>query len=199
MKAISLVLAVLVWTADGVRAEALSARRAFELANQRVTDAAQNNLLWMEGTMSDSSLRPRHWEITFYDPERLNAGTMVRIQDGAVVKIGGAVRLFDDARWKRFGRNFTGYSLEELVDLNRWRLDSDAITARAVAHPRLADYQVTGVRLLLRKPSDGDVAPTWRVRVLARPKGESSRDRWVGQLTYSADSGELLRDELNVR
>ncbi len=199
MKKIVLMLAVLVATAGVTRAEPLSARRALELANQRVTDGAQNNLLWMEGTMSDSSLRPRHWEVTFYDPERLNAGTMVRIQDSAVVKIGGAVRLFDDARWKRFGRNFSGYSLDELVDLNRWRHDSDAITARVVAHPRLADYTVTGVRMLLRKPSDGDVAPIWRVRVLARPKGEGARDRWVGQLTYNADSGELLRDDLSVR
>jgi len=180
-------------------AEAPSARKALDLANQRVTDGARGNVLWMEGTISDLNLRPRQWEITFYDPERLNAGTMVRVKDGQVVRVGGAVRLFDDARWKRFGRNFSGYNLEEIINLNRLRFDSDAIVAKVITHNRLADYQVVGVQLILRKPSDGDVAPTWRVRVLARPKTEGARDRWVGNLTYHAESGELLRDDLAIK
>ncbi|MCS7049854.1 MAG: hypothetical protein NZ483_11260 [Verrucomicrobiae bacterium] len=184
---------------SGAWAGTLTARQAMNLANQRVTDAAQNNLIWMEGTHSDENLRPRIWEVTFYDPARLNAGTMVRIQDDQVLKVGGAVRLFDDARWTRFGRNFTGYHVNEIINLKRWNLDSDAVVAKALAHPRLSGYEVVGVRLLLRKPSDGDVAPNWRVTIRARPRDRDSGARWLGSLTYNAETGELLRDDLAVR
>ena len=53
-------------------------------------------------------------------------------------------------------------------------------------------------RSLLRKPSDGDVAPTWRVKVLARAKAEGAVSKWVGSLTYNGETGELLRDDLTV-
>lgn len=192
--------AVLVWqVAAGLAlANTLTARQAMNLANQRVTDAAQNNLIWIEGTHSDVNLRPRIWEVTFYDPARLNAGTMVRIQDDQVLKVGGAVRLFDDARWTRFGRNFTGYHVNEIISLKRWNVDSDAIVQKASSHPRLSGYEVVGVRLLLRKPSDGDVAPNWRVTIRARARDRDSGARWIGSLTYNAETGELLRDDLAV-
>ena len=131
MKKLGLMMAVVLGLmAVAAQAEPVTARKALELANQKLPDAAQNNLIWIEGTLSDTSLRPRQWEITFYDPERLNAGTMVRMQDNSVKKIGGAVRMFDDARWSRFGRNFSGYNLNEIISLARWRFDSDAITAK---------------------------------------------------------------------
>lgn len=194
-------LAAVLWGLVGGLAVAatLTARQAMNLANQRVTDAAQNNLIWMEGTHSDANLRPRIWEVTFYDPARLNAGTMVRIQDNQVIKVGGAVRLFDDARWTRFGRNFTGYHVDEIINLKRWKLDSDAVAAKALAHPRLSGYEVVGMRLLLRKPSDGDVAPNWRVTIRARPRNHDREAKWIGSLTYNAETGELLRDDLLVR
>ncbi len=52
--------------------------------------------------------------------------------------------------------------------------------------------------MVLRKPSDGNVPPSWRLRLRARPSDNPSRERWIGYLQYNAETGELLADELTV-
>ncbi len=179
--------------------EQVTAKQALNLANQQVPDYAQNQVLSIEGYNTDSALRPRVWDITLYDHKRFNGGLVVRVKDGAVVSKTGAVRLFDDARWTRFGRNFSGYDPAEIVRLARWALDSDQVVAKVVALPRLSDYEVTALTFVLRKPSDGNVPPVWRIKVRARLKTKASSEGWVGYLQYNAESGELIKDELSVK
>jgi hypothetical protein len=175
-----------------------TAKQALEVANLQIATNAQNQVIMMEGTRSDSSLSPRQWDITFFDTNRVNDGLMVRVKDGAVVNKSGSLRMFDDPRWSRFGRNFAGYYPDEVIKLKRWKLDSDQIVRTAQAHPKLTSLQVTDVVLLLRKSSDGDVPPVWRIKVRARPPQKPSRESWVGYLEYNAETGELLVDELRV-
>jgi hypothetical protein len=152
----------------------------------------------MEGSVSDSNLQPRQWDVLLYDPKRTNGGTVVRVKDGAVKSVGASVRMFDDARWKHFGRNFSGYNTGEIISMSRWGIDSDKLISSVVALPKLADVQVTEVRLTLRKLSDGDVPPVWTIKLRARPKHNPSRERWIGSLQVNAESGEVIADNLNV-
>lgn len=175
-----------------------TAKQAVALANAKVDAAIRDHVILLEGKDSDSSLRPRVWEVTYYDHQRWQGGTVVRVKDGAAVSVGPSVRLFDDARVKRFGRNFTGYDKEEIMDVGRWVMDSDKVVAAALAHPRLAGLQVTAVMLRLAKPSDGAVPPQWRVSLRARAAANPTRERWVGHLYYNAETAELVAELLNV-
>ena len=187
----------LAWAAHDARAIDLpTAKGALALANAKVDTNAQNQVIVIEGNRSDSDLRPRQWDITMFDTNRVNNGLLVRVKDGAVVSQSGSVRMFDDAHWNHFDRNLSGYSTKEIVNLKRWKLDSDQILRVAQTHPKLAGLQVMEVVLTLRKASDGDVPPVWRIKVRARPQNNPRREGWIGYLEYNAENGELLGDEL---
>ncbi len=185
------------WPAGAI--EQLTAKQAVNLANQQVEEHSQKQVLLVEGKQSDSQLRPRIWDVALYDHKRANGAAVVRVKDGAVTSLTGSVRLFDDARWSRFDRNFTGFHVDEVVKLARWKVDSDEVVAKAVANPRLSGHEVTAVTLAFHKLSDGDVPPIWRIKLRARPKDQASRERWVGYLQFNAESGELIKDELRVK
>ena len=194
----SVALAVLAFSMSAMALNSPTAKAAVGLANAKLDPIVQDQVLMMEGFDSDSNLRPRIWDITYYDAKRIQGGTMVRVKDGAVVSITGSFRLFDDARWSRFGRNFSGYDLAEIISVGRWMLDSDQVLATALSQTKLAGLQVTKVVMTLRKPSDGDVAPAWLIEFRARPVNNPRRERWIGYLQYDAETGKLLRDELRV-
>jgi hypothetical protein len=175
-----------------------SAKNALAIANGPVDDAVKDQVMSVEGTSSDSNLQPRQWDFVLYDPNRANGGTIVRVKDGAVKSVGSSVRMFDDGRWKKFGRNFTGYDPSEIISMGRWTIDSDKLISSVVGLPKLADVQVTAVRMSLRKLSDGDVPPVWTIQLRARPKHNPSLERWVGSLQVNAESGEVISDNLNL-
>lgn len=179
--------------------EQVTAKQAVTLANQQVDEHVHNQVLLVEGRQSDSQLRPRVWDVTLYDHKRANGAAVLRVKDGAVTSLTGSVRLFDDARWSRFGRNFTGFHVDEIMQWSRWSMDSDQAIAKAVADPRLSAYEVTGVVLQLRKLSDGNVPPVWRVKVRARPKANAAGERWVGYIQFDAETGSVIKNELRVR
>jgi hypothetical protein len=186
---------------SGALAEAVqvpTAKNALAIANGSVDEGVKDQVISFEGTSSDSTLQPRQWDVVLYDPARSNGGTIVRVKDGAVMSVGASVRMFDDARWKKFGRNFTGYDLSEIINMGRWTIDSDKLIASVIAIPKLANIQVTEVKLMLRKLSDGDVPPIWTITLRARPKHNPSRERWIGNLQVNAESGEVITDNLNV-
>ena len=183
----------------GEAAELPSAKQALALANEQVDADVKDQVVVMVGVNSDSDLRPRVWEIVLYDPNRINDGVKLTVKDGAVTAISSSLRMFDDGRWKSFSRNFSGYWPEEIINVGRWAKDSDAIIEAVKSHASLAEYAVTELQFNLRKLSDGDVPPAWRVRVRARPKDNAFREHWVGYLQFNADTGELLRDELTVK
>ncbi len=175
-----------------------TAKQAVELVNTQLNVIARNQVVVVEGSDSNTDLRPRKWDITFFEAGEMNGGILVRVKDGAFVSKSTSVRMFDDARWNRFTRNFSGYEDTEVIKPARWLVDSDAAIKSALAHPKLAGLQVTAVRLTLRKPSDGDVPPVWRVKLRARSPQTPRRDRWVGHLEFNAENGQLLADELRV-
>jgi len=178
--------------------EVLTAKQALAKANARVEPPLRDQLIMIQGDQSDTLLRPRVWDVTLYDETRPHKACVVRVKDGAAVNVASGIRMFDGARWRRFGRNFTGYVAAEVMDLSRWALDSDKVLAQALHSPKLDGLEVTGVRLLLRKASDGNVPPLWRVELLARPKQDPAKERWIGYLEYNAETGDLLVDELRV-
>lgn len=202
MRRLGIVLPVLLACgAVSARADKLlvpTAKQAVELANQKIDASARNHILIIEGDHSDSDMRPRQWDITFYDTAKKHGGVLVRVKDGAVVSTSRSVRLFDDARMSRFERNFSGYDNSEVMNASRWRMDSDEVITKALRHPSLKQVQATEVRLTLRKLSDGDVPPVWHVKVRARQLDKPKRDRWVGYEEFNADYGELLVDQLRV-
>lgn len=175
-----------------------SAKQAVEMVNTQINATTRNQIVVIEGSDSNTDLRPRRWDITFYDAGELNSGLLARVKDGALVSKSTSVRMFDDARWNRFTRNFSGYHDTEVINPARWLYDSDAIIKSALAHPKLAGLQVTALRLTLRKLSDGDVPPVWRVMLRARSPMNPRRDRWIGHLQFNAENGQLLADELRV-
>jgi len=179
--------------------EVLTAKQALARAQAVVGPAIAPQLISVEGMDSDPQLRMRVWDFTFYEPQRGQRGVVVRVKDAALIGTRGAnLRLFEDARWRHFGRNFSGFEPTEVLNLNHWVLDSDRIVANVLSHSRLTGLEVTAVRLWLRKPSDGDVPPQWRVEVRARPRSDPRQEKWIGFLQFSAETGQLLVDELRV-
>lgn len=196
---LTLAVAVALMIGGAARAiELPTAKGALALANEQVDASVKDMVIVIRGLRADTNLRPRIWEITLYDTNRLNDGTVVKVKDGAVISTGSSLRMFDDGRGKNFSRNFSGYWPEEVINVGRWSMDSDQLIETVRSHPRLLNYTVTEVSMVLRKLSDGNVPPAWRIRIRARPNDDPARERWVGYLTYNAESGELLRDELTV-
>jgi hypothetical protein len=175
-----------------------AAKACVKIAQHQVEPAARANLVLIEGRDSDSNLQPRRWDITFYDPHRLNGGVVVRVKDAAVTSVSTSIRMLDDGSWSRFERNFTGYKAEEVIPSARWKLDSDQAIAKVVGLSRLANIQVTETRVSLRKLSDGDVPPVWRVSVRGRHRNNPSNERWLGSVQINAETGETLADDLRL-
>ncbi len=179
--------------------EVLTARQALARAQTVVGPTVQNQLVAVAGLDSDPQLRLRVWDFTFYDARRSQRGVVVRVKDAALIGTRGAsLRLFEDAKWRHFGRNFSGFEPTEVLNLSHWVFDSDQIIANVVSHPKLAGMEVTAVRMWLRKPSDGDVPPQWRIEVRARLRSDPRQEKWIGYLQYSAQTGQLLVDELRT-
>ncbi len=175
-----------------------TAREAVGFANAKFPSGAQNQVLRIEGTHSDSDMRPREWSVTVYDTSRVNNAATIRVKDGVLTSVGTPLRLFEDARWSNFDRNFTGYESGEVINTDRWKLDSPAALSKAMADPALANVQVTEVRMTLRKLSNGDVPALWRVYLRARSRANPGRESWVGYVDLSAETGEIVRNELRV-
>ena len=173
-----------------------TAKKAADLANTEAKTGGQYRVLRVEGENADSDLRLRQWDVTVYSAERGNNAMLIRVKDGIVVSTTGAVRLFDDARWTKFGRNFSGYNLAEVIQLAHWKLDSADVLARVAALPGLEKLQVTDAKMLLRKLSDGDVPAIWRVKVKARSKAQPGREGWIGAVDLSAETGEVIKNDL---
>jgi hypothetical protein len=175
-----------------------TAKEAKELANSRFVSGAQNQVIRIIGTYSDGDLKPRRWDVTLFDGRRGHNATVVRVRDGVVVSATGSIRLFDDARWSHFGRNFTGYDPDEVINQQRWKLDSPEALTRVLSLPALANVQVTEVVMTLRKLSDGDVPPVWRIALRARSRAVPRRQAWIGYVDLNAETGDILANETRV-
>ena len=175
-----------------------TARQAMEIANKRLAPHEQNQVVRIEGRHSDSDLHIREWSVTFYDDTRVNNAVTVRVKDGQATDADEPLRLFEDARWDHFDRNFTGYARGEIISLQRWKLDSDDALSKVLKDPKLAEIQVTEVRMALRKLSDGDVPPVWRVWLRGRSRTQAKHESSIGHVDVSAESGEVLANELRT-
>ena len=175
-----------------------TAKKAADLANTEAKTGGPYRVLRVEGEEADSDLRLRQWDITVYAGDRGNNAMMIRIKDGIVVSTTSAVRLFDDARWTKFGRNFSGYNLAEVLQPARWKLDSPEVLAKVAALPAMEKLQLTDAKMSLRKLSDGDVPAIWRVKVKARSKTQPGREGWVGAVDLSAETGEVIKNDLHA-
>jgi hypothetical protein len=173
-----------------------TAKRVADLAHARFQSGSQNQIIRLEGVDADSDLRPRQWDVTVFDPNRANKGTVIRLRDGVVVSVAGAVRMFDDARWSKFDRNFSGYDVGEVINPARWKLDSTDAVTKIGALPGMTNIQLVDVRMTLVKLSDGDVPPVWRVKVRGRSRVVPSREAWIGAVSFSAETGEVLKNDL---
>ena len=191
---------LLVWSLSvvAVFAGALpTAKKAADLANAEAKTGNVYRVLRVDGENADSDLRLRQWDITVYSSDRGNKALLIRIKDGIVVSTTSAVRLFDDARWSSFGRNFTGYNVAEIIQTGRWKLDSPDVLTRVAALPDLEKLQITDAKMSLRKLSDGDVPAIWRVKVKARSKAQPGREAWIGAVDLSAETGEVIKNDLH--
>ncbi len=175
-----------------------TARQAVDIAKKRMPPSSQDLVLRIEGVRSDAELRPREWRVTFYDDSRVNNALTVKVEDGRDTKVETVLRMFEDGTWRHFDRNFTGFSRNEAINLSRWKIDSDEAVSKALKQPRISEVQVTEARLVLRKLSDGDVPPVWRVYLRARSKTNPGRQAAIGYIDLSAESGEVLRNETRV-
>jgi len=173
-----------------------TAKKAADLANTEAKTGGSYRVLRLEGEDADSDLRLRQWDVTIYAADRGNKAVMIRIKDGIVVSTTSAVRMFDDARWTQFGRNFTGYNPSEEIQPTRWKLDSPDVLARVAALPGMEKVQLTDAKMSLRKLSDGDVPPIWRVKVKARSKAQPGREGWIGAVDLSAETAEVIKNDL---
>ena len=190
---------LLLWalpTATIFAANIPTAKKTAELAGIEAKTDGQFRIIRLEGEEADSDLRPRQWDVTVYDTQRGNHATTFRFKDGVAVSVAGAVRVFDDARWTQFGRNFTGYEPSEIIQLVRWKLDSTDALNRIAVLPGMDNVQITDVKMVLRKWSDGDVAPVWRVKVKARSKRQPGREGWIGVVDLSAETSEVIQSTL---
>ena len=173
-----------------------TAKKVAELANTEINTGGQFRVIRMEGEDTDSDLHPRQWDVTVYDGQRGNHATTIRFKDGVAVSVAGAVRMFDDARWTQFGRNFTGYDPSEIISVSRWKLDSSDVLSRVAGLPGMDKLQITGTKMALRKLSDGDVPPIWRAKIKARSKLQPGREGWIGVVELSAETGEVIQNSL---
>ena len=194
----SLIVALTVASVSAQVVSQPTAKKAGEMANAQVNKGGDNRVIRLEGENSDSDLRPRQWDVIVYDPTRTNHGTAVRIKDGVAISLAPSVRMFDDASWGHFGRNFTGYDIGEVINLKRWKLDSTDAVAKVTAMPGVTAVQITAVKLTLSKLSDGDVAPVWQVKIKGRLRADPRRELWIGSVELSAETGEILKNNINI-
>ena len=190
---------LLLWalpTAAILAANVPTAKKIADLADAEIKTGGQFRIIRIEGEDADSDLSPRQWDVTVYDPVRGNHATTIRFKDSMAVSMTGAVRVFDDARWTQFGRNFTGYDPSEIIQLVRWKLDSPDVLARIAMLPGMDKVQITDVKMILRKLSDGEVPPVWSVNVKVRSKLKPGREGWIGVVELSAETGEVIQNTL---
>ena len=191
---------LLIWalpTAAILAASVTTAKKVANLADDEVKTGGQFRVIRLEGEDADSDLAPRQWDVTVYDMRRGNHATTVRFKDGVAVSQAGAVRVFDDARWSQFGRNFTGYDPAEILQFARWKLDSSEVIDRVAVLPGMEKVKITDVKMSLRKLSDGDVPAVWQVKVKARSKLKPGREGWIGVAELSAETGEIIQNTLH--
>ena len=190
---------LLLWalpTAVILAANVPTAKKIADIADTEAKTGGQFRVIRLEGEDADSDLSPRQWDVTVYDIVRGNHATTIRFKDGLAVSTTGAVRVFDDAHWTQFGRNFTGYDPAEIIQLARWKLDSTDVLARIATLPGMDKVQITDVKMALRKLSDGDVPPVWHVKVKVRSKLKPGREGWIGVVELSAETGEVIQTTL---
>ena len=192
------ILALTMFSSVALSADLPTARQAVSIAKKRMSPVSQDQVLRIEGRRSDPELRIRQWDITFYDDTRVNNAIAVRVDDGQDTETQVRLRMFENASWDHFDRNFTGFSRKEVIDPARWKIDSDDAMSKVLKQPGLSEVQVTEVRMTLCKLSDGEVPPVWRVYLRARSKTNPSREAAIGYVELSAESGEVLRNETRV-
>src|SRR5438128_84914 len=130
------ILALTMLSSVAVAANPPTARQAVDVAKKRMSPVSQDQVLRIEGRRSDPELRIRRWDITFYDDTRVNNAIAVRVDDGQDTETQVQLRMFENASWDHFDRNFTGFSRKEVIDPARWKVDSDNAVSKVLKQPR---------------------------------------------------------------
>jgi hypothetical protein len=185
-----LTLCLLVFTCSFSSAQVLSAFKARDLAAREVNNESRTRVIEIYGPKSETNLLPTEWNVLFYDPYAQQDGRLVRVVGNSVVAIREGYTQLDRFR-------LAAYKLEEVMEPSRLKIDSDGVLNALRRSTALRNTTISRLQMRLRKPEAGNYPAVWFVKIYTINK-ESNKESVIGDAQVSAETGQVLRLELNL-
>jgi hypothetical protein len=161
---------------------------AFQLVkegNRFVGEQAQNKVVNIRSEKSVASTVPTIWRVVYYDPTATFKAVEVKF---------GAGRMIDVKRPLRVLEPITGR--DQPLDVSRLKIDSDKAIELASNEPLLQKLTITATAAELARGDTGH--PVWKVRLWAARLRKPDQDVNLGELTLSAEDGQVLKNTLRI-
>ena len=159
-------IAVLAFALPGtVRAQAITAFKARDLARRHVDANYQYSLIAAEGRRSDVSRQPVSWVFWYYDPTAVKEGRRVTVNGSAVTDARDGYTQLERGR-------VVSFQPDEVIPHAKLKIDSDEALGRVMSQGAVKTYRATAswFRLTLDKELK---AAVWEVRVWGVVEGET--------------------------
>ena len=159
----------------------------FELikeGNRSLGEQSKDKVLGVHSDKSIAGLTPNIWYVVYFDPDAPFKRAEVKFGAGRQMGV------------KRESHPFGGSgSLDKVLDLKKFKIDSDRAIKTATAEPLLAKLTLKATQLWLE---NSGAAPVWKVRLWAAKvkKPEAMAD--IGEIFISAESGEVVKSDLHI-
>lgn len=159
---------------------------AFQLAkdgNRFVGEPSKGKVLAIESDKSIASLTPSVWTVKYFDPDAKS-----KIVE---VKFGSGLKLDVKRPWKPFGSAREA----DVLDLQKFKVDSDEAVRIATSQQLLAPFRLKYTQLRLGPCDDGLV---WRVRIWSAKLGKPEVIMDIGEVFISPVDGKIVRADLHI-
>jgi hypothetical protein len=170
------------WAASGAEPT------AFELVkegNRAIGEQSKDKVLGIHSEKSVASLTPNVWYVTYFDPD----APLKRVE----VKFGAGQQL---GVKRESHPPFGGVgSLDKVLEIKKLKVDSDKAIKIATAEPLLAKLTIKATQLWLEYTG---AAPVWKVRVWAAKLRKPDATANIGDISISAESGEVVKSDLHI-
>jgi hypothetical protein len=182
----ALALLALAWGAAGP-GPAAAGTTAFDLAREGdkvIPPLAKDKLLRMQSEKSAVSLTPDVWHIDYLDPTVAFKTTEVTFVNGKVKEITRPKHVMD------------AFSGSRQLSWRRLKINSDRALAIALKEPALKKVHLQATQFWLERTAQG---ATWKIRFWAARKAEPLQSVQIGDVQLSAETGEVLKADLQTK
>lgn len=160
---------------------------AFQLVkegNRHVGEEAKDKVVQIRSEKSLGTLTPNIWYVVYYDLDATAKSTQVKFGGGKKLEVKRPTRLFELASTAHLP-----------LDKEKLKIDSDKAIEVATSEPILKNLKLTATRLTLERWEE---MPVWKVRIWAAKLRNPNKDADLGEVFVAADTGKVLRNDLQV-